>query len=116
VSKDRRHAAIAVYNIDPQGRTDRPILLDLRPTLKEKFTLDEELFDPSLTTSLTVVPQLGDVMFWRGFGEQKVPVDKTGSFVVEGIIPGVTYRLRDESSFRPGREAIDKEMVLIPEK
>jgi len=114
-SQNRRFAAIGEYVIDHEPNEAPFLELDLLPTETATITVTDKqgLLACSLDVSFEPVVQGQNI--WRA--ERQGRTNEQGELVMDGILPGVTYKIYDEAGSeklrKEGEQVVDIQQVLI---
>ncbi|MHC4520784.1 MAG: hypothetical protein ACYTAS_19515, partial [Planctomycetota bacterium] len=118
-SEDRMLALAGVFHIPADANASEPLELALRQTATAAAVIQSEEGNPFTHTDLTLSPVVQGERIWPA--ERRGRTDQTGILRIEGIVPGLTYRLRDvrlEDPRRYPREErekwLNREVTLIP--
>lgn len=119
-TKDRSFAGTGIFEI-PHDPHASPVVvnLQLEPTTSTVVTMLDKQGDPVPNTRFEVFPLIKGQWFTRA--EQIRRSNARGQLAVEGVIPGLTYRIRDarfDGSRRFSAEEreswVNTDMVLLP--
>lgn len=119
-TRDHTLAAKAVYPVPADANEVTSMELVLLPTETAVALVEDEKGDPVSSRALSVYPVVEGEQIWRA--ERTGRTDETGVLQIDGVVPGLTYFLRDarfESVVGPMPEDSrqwfsGKTMVLIP--
>lgn len=118
-TKDHVLASMAVYPAPADANELISMELVLLPTEAAIALIEHEEDHPASSLTLTIAPMVEGARIWRA--ERTGRTDETGLLQIDGIVPGLTYFLRDARFDRVGPRPKDrsewfqgKEMVLIP--
>ena len=124
-TKDHVLAGTDVVPI-PADANQLPVIeLMLRPTRSCAVVILDKEGTPATETALTATPLVAGERMWMSSAPRAVRTDRLGILQMDGVVPGLMYRLRDRrfdetsgrtSGRRPeGHERwLDTEMVLVP--
>jgi hypothetical protein len=118
-TRDHALASMAVYPAPADANELISMELVLLPTEAAIALIEHEEDHPASSLTLTIVPMVEGAKIWRA--ERTDRTDETGLLQIDGIVPGLTYFLRDARFDRVGPRPKDrsewfqgKEMMLIP--
>ena len=118
-SQDRMLALAATVHIPDDANETEPLELVLHPTKTAATMIADEQGDPFTEVNLTFSPVVGGRRIWPA--ERRGSINDAGLLEIEGIVPGLSYRLLDVRLDQARRDRdtewekwLDREMVLIP--
>lgn len=115
-SKDRRFAAHGEYVIDHEPNEAPFLALNLLPTETATITVTDEEGLLACSLDVCIEPVVQGKRIWRA--ERRGHTNEQGELVIDGILPGVTYRICDEAGSErlreEGEQVVDIQQVLIP--
>ena len=120
LDEDRKLGAWMTTKVSKAGEPAAPPRLTLRPLVTAESVLKDRRGKILRSREFTVMPKLGsDFLFLR---RQNVKSDEQGKIRVEGVVPGLTYHVREEPAFvnpsgmaKMSTKAFDQDLILAPE-
>jgi hypothetical protein len=115
-SEDRRFAAIGEYVTDHEPDATAFLELTLLPTETASIAVTDEEGVLACSLDVFIEPVVQGKSIWRA--ERQRRTDDQGELVIDGILPGVTYKIYDcvgsERHRKEGEPVVDIQQVLIP--
>jgi hypothetical protein len=120
-TKDHALAVISVVAIPAEPNDVRPSELVLRPTQSIAAVIYDQEGNLAADTSLSIRPIVEGEKMWSA--ERRGKTDSSGVLETDGIIPGLTYHVRDARWERASgrlpddfRKWLQRDIVLLPLK
>ncbi|MCP4453762.1 MAG: hypothetical protein GY809_20060, partial [Planctomycetes bacterium] len=114
-SKNRRFAAIAEYAIGHEPNVAPFLELTLLPTETVTIVVTDEEGLLACSLDVCIEPVVQGKRIWRA--ERQGHTNEQGELVIDGILPGVTYKIYDEVGSerhrKEGEQVVDIQQVLI---
>lgn len=120
-TKDHSLACHGTYHVpdDPVGNPLQLALI-LEPTADEaSVTIENSHGELAANARIDVCPKIAGFDMWRA--ERRIQTDEFGTLTMNGVVPGLTYRIRDhrfDSNNRASQEErstwVNTDMVLLP--
>ena len=118
-TKDHRYAVTEVVPVPVDVNASAPLELVLKPTESAVVALEDEDGNPVSDRSIEIQPVVGGERIWPAY--RRVKTNSLGVLDVDGIVPGLTYFLRDArlddmaGRYPEGwKKWFKGEMVLLP--
>ena len=117
-TKDRMLAFADVFAVPADPNELEPLELILQPTATAVTVIKDEQGTPAANTSLEIAPMIEGERIWPA--GRRGQTDHLGTLKIDGIVPGLTYHLRDARFDQGGprpkgwEEWFKRVIVLIP--